>query len=214
MATRSLLLTATPLQTREEDLFNLLQLIAPGDFENYDEFESQLRPNAFLNRAIQMLGKAPPDVERARHLLESLPSVPYSEGISRNPTYTQAVERLGMDGQLESREIVAMRRDLQMLNTIGHVYTRTKKRDVTGVAKRVATTIEVELTPAEETFYNAVIEWVRSSSRSASGNWGVLGFNLINRERQAASCMPASREYLEELLSRRNSSLEMESTDP
>lgn len=214
MATRSVLLTATPLQTHEQDLFNLLQLIAPGDFQDYDEFETQLRPNAFLNRAIQMLGKAPPDVDTARQLLESLPSVPYSEGIARNPIYTQSVERLGLGGIPKATELVAMRRDLQLLNTIGHVYTRTKKRDVTGVAKRMATTIEVELTEPEERFYNAVIEWVRASSRTAGGKWGVLGFNLINRERQAASCMPASREYLRELLARRASDLEIESSDP
>lgn len=214
LSTRVLLLTATPLQTREEDLFNLLQLIAPGDFQDYREFETQLRPNALLNRAIQMLGKIPPDAGRALEFLLELPAVPYSDGIRRNPIYTQTVERLGMDRAPDPREIVAMRRDLQLLNTIGHVYTRTKKRDVTGVARRMATTIEVELTQAEQTFYNAVIEWVRASSRTAGGNWGVLGFNLINRERQAASCIAASREYFQELLKTRASRLEMDSTDP
>ena len=214
LATRSLLLTATPLQTHEEDMFNLLELIAPGDFRDYSEFEAQLRPNAFLNRAIQMLGKAPPETATALQMLESLSAVPYSQGIVRNPIYAQAIERLGMGPMANPKEIVAMRRDLQLLNTIGHVYTRTKKRDVTGVAKRVATTIEVELTDAESAFYSAVIEWVRATSRSSTGNWGVLGFNLINRERQAASCMSASREYFEGLLSSGVSRLEMDSTDP
>lgn len=214
LADRLLLLTATPLQTREEDLFNLLQLIAPGDFTDYAQFEQQLRPNAYLNRAIQALGRTPePDVAAAIQLLEALPGVPYANAIVRNPAYTQSVERLGIGRALTPAEIIAMRRDLQLLNTIGHVYTRTKKRDVVGVAKREAHTVEVTLTDAEAAYYQAVIAWVRASSRSAS-NWGVLGFNLINRERQAASCIPASMQYFDQLLRTRLSILEMDSTEP
>jgi ATP-dependent helicase HepA len=214
LATRVLLLTATPLQTREQDLFNLLQLIAPGDFPNYDEFEAQLQPNALLNRAIHLLGEMPPDGAGALAALELVPGMPYSDGIRRNPVFTQAVERLGAAPLTEPREIVSMRRELQLLNTIGHVYTRTKKRDVTGVAKRVATTIEVQLTDAEAEFYAAVIEWVRARARASSGWNVILGFELINRERQAASSMSAAREYLEDLLATRSSHLDLETTEP
>jgi superfamily II DNA or RNA helicase len=213
LSDRILLLTATPLQTREQDLFSLLQLAAPGDFQSYDLFEAQLRPNAHLNRAIHALGQRPPDRVSALAHLEELRGVPFSEGIVRNPFFEEATRALA-DGKPSSpREVVTMRRDLQLLNTIGHVYTRTKKRDVTGVAKRQAKTVEVVLTPPEREFYESVMEWVRASTRRSTGGWGVVGFNLVNRERQAASCMPAARDYLVDLVRQHFSDLAMESTD-
>ncbi len=43
-------LSATPLNLGNEDLFNLLSLLAPGEFDNAFVLEQQLQPNAVLNR--------------------------------------------------------------------------------------------------------------------------------------------------------------------
>ena len=45
-----LFLSATPLNLGNDDLFNLLSLLAPGDFDNRALLEERLRPNAVLNR--------------------------------------------------------------------------------------------------------------------------------------------------------------------
>ena len=56
------LLTATPLQTSQEDLFNLLRFIDETQFQQFSDFILQLQPNANLNAAIRSLRDLPPDL--------------------------------------------------------------------------------------------------------------------------------------------------------
>jgi superfamily II DNA or RNA helicase len=210
---RLILLTATPLQTRREDLFNLLRLVDPANFDSISQFEDQLLPNAALNRAISALSEVPPDRHEAILELHQLRSDPYGAGIVRNPAYERALERLHQSTALRVDEVVALREELALLNTLGHVYTRTRKRDVVASARRQATTIDVRLTDLERRFYDSVIEWVRERA-ARSGEWGALGFAIVGRERQAASCLPAAAGYFVELADDDTADLEMESSDP
>jgi len=45
-----LFLTATPLHLRNLDLFNLLNMLPPDEFEDASLFNEQVPPNAFINR--------------------------------------------------------------------------------------------------------------------------------------------------------------------
>jgi len=85
------------------------------------------------------------------------------------------------------------------MNVISSIYTRTRKRDVAGVAKRQAYVIDVSITEQEKTFYDAVLAHARAQARSRSASGVIPGFVGMMRERQAASCMTATREYFEEL---------------
>src|SRR5439155_2017860 len=42
-------LTATPLQTSDENLFNLLRLLSPDDFDTLDAFRERIAPAEHLN---------------------------------------------------------------------------------------------------------------------------------------------------------------------
>jgi SNF2 family DNA or RNA helicase len=50
-----IMLTATPVHLHSDDLFYLLNILEPGEFQHKEVFESQLEPNKILNRAIQEL---------------------------------------------------------------------------------------------------------------------------------------------------------------
>ncbi len=200
-----ILLTATPLQTHTNDLFNILQLIDAGTFDDRLLFDEVLRPNAFVNRAIRALGGHPPNVNVARRELDLLAKVP---GMAANPVLEAAVEELDARGPWPPDRSVRLRRALLELNSLAFAFTRTRKRDVQNVAKRSSMTRHVTLAPRERAFYDEMLAYIRR--RLAQSQDQIVGFAMVMRERQAASCLPATRDYLMEMLRTRKSELQYE----
>jgi len=203
------LLTATPLQTSQQDLFNLLRLLDEAQFPQLADFELQLEPNARLNAAIRALRASPPNAGEAAHELVSIRELEAGVQVTSHPNYTPTIRALGAD-TLDRNSIVRIQREIDQMNVISSIYTRTRKRDVSGVAKRQAHVIEVPITDAERAFYDAVLAHARAQARQRSKSGWIPGFAGMMRERQAASCMAATREYLVELHKAKRSVLGVE----
>ncbi len=192
------LLTATPLQTSQQDLFNLLRFIDETQFQQFADFELQLEPNADLNAAIRALRSHPPDTAAAHRALVAVQDHAAGAQVTAHPNYRPTLRAL-VRGDLNRDDVVRLQRDIDQMNVISSIYTRTRKRDVTGVAKRQAHVISVPLTEPERDFYNAVLAEARARAHRRSPNGVVPGWTGMMRERQAASCMAATREYLSAL---------------
>jgi ATP-dependent helicase HepA len=192
-----LLLTATPLQIGNEDLFNLLNILSPGEFDNLFVFLDRLEPNQFINRAGQILATG-----NHRVALDELRKVEQTREKQRftgNPYYTEVVRTLG-EKTLTQDDLVKTQRRLVELNTLANIFTRTRKREIgEKVPTRSAHTIKVEFTPAEARFYNRIIRHVRQEFANLHGSNYVAGFVSIMRERQAASCISAARQRFADL---------------
>jgi len=189
------LLTATPLHLRNRDLFNLLNLLAPDDFPSADLFEAQIRPNEYINRASRLV--AARDLVGACTELQRVETTVLRDRFLRNPYYLDITRRLrSTDGVLSLPERIEIQQEIADLNTLASVFTRTRKREVTDAAVRAPYTVRVELTPPERAFYDAVLDHTRSELRAAGP--GALGFAAVMKERQAASCLAAFRERLED----------------
>ena len=209
MTDHLILLTATPLQTGQQDLFNLVRLLDDTQFPNLDDFLAQLMPNARLNAAIRALRMLPPDTVSAAAQLESIRSLPAGSQVTAHPNYLPAL-RQARAGDLSRPRIMALQRDIDRMNVMSPIYTRTRKRDVTGIAQREAHVIDVPITEAERGFYEAVLAHARAQARAHSRSGWIPGFAGMMRERQAASCIAATREYLVEQLRTRAADLEVE----
>ena len=72
--------------------------------------------------------------------------------------------------------------------------------------RRTPYVIDVNLTPEEKIFYNSLLAFLKVQ------DVGILG--IIQRERAAASCMAAARDYILESISHPTTSLKIESSDP
>ncbi len=207
LADHLVLLTATPLQTDRVDLFNLLQFIDDTQFTTFEDFIEQLAPNALLNDAIRALRKDPPDIEAARTAIERIPALAAAAQVTAHPNYTPVVERLRSgNGTWDRADVVRTQRDIDQMNVMSAVYTRTKKADVSGVARRKAFVVPVPLTTAEADFYAAVLAHARAEAKARGKAW-IPGFTGMMRERQAASCIAATRSYYQELARNRNVSI-------
>ena len=194
-ADATILLSATPLQMHSSDLYSLLNLIAPADFEDINVFDDQLHPNEFINRALRFLAAGSPS--HALRELRHVEQTKVSERFMNNPYYDQVLTRLrSMDASTSRAERVSLQRSIMQLNTLDSVMTRTRKREVAHAAVRVASTVSIELTTPEREFYDSVLHQVRQDLLSQ--NRDARGFATIMKERQAASCLPALQAALQE----------------
>jgi hypothetical protein len=83
---------------------------------------------------------------------------------------------------------------------------------VSGIAHREAYVFNVELTAAEKAFYEAVLEHARAEARASSATGMAPGWAGMMRERQAASSVAATREYLIEHHRTRGADLQVEAS--
>ncbi len=184
------LLTATPINLRNEDLYNLLDLLSPGDFGDAGSMELQLEPNVVLNRVGGLL--AAPGVEGATRLraLDQMRSLSMGRPLVSRSEFASLREIVGRD-DLSPRDIVQARRYLAELNVLSSVFTRTRRVEVDEKkAVRHAMDTQVVWTPAELRFYDEYVTWCRNRAAAAGQP---PGFAMQMPLRLASACLPAAR---------------------
>ncbi len=194
-----LFLSATPLQLGTPDLFNLLNILLPRDFPEFELLHSLLEPNEFINNAGRLLR----DPAQALAELRKVEHVAQADRFRRNPYYKELVRILSEGPKLSKQRAIEAQRLLSEISPISYVFTRTKKRDVLEAhfPVREARVIKVKFTAPEMDFYNAVTEFVAKQT-VASSRQGI-SFALIMPQRQVSSCIQATKSALEKLINKR-----------
>ena len=193
VADQMLMLSATPLSLREEDLFHQLNILVPEEFFDPYDFVDRIAPNQYLHQAVRALRNRSADVA----LAELRQIAPLSQGhlFVGNPYYEQICRLLAERGtsKIPVEERFRIQQSIQDLSTIGHVFTRTRKREVQDhFPARRAAVIKVRLTDEERDFYDSVTAFVRSQTGR------MANFAAVMPQRQVASSIPAAREYMRE----------------
>jgi superfamily II DNA or RNA helicase len=185
------LLSATPIHLRSRDLFQLLNL-TDGDLFNrpnfFDELLEANAPLVYLREQV-LAGRTTPEsfVEAVRHAAAS----PFLKGsrqlqalLEPSPTAEQLRDK---------KHVSHLVHRLENVNLLGHVLTRTRKREVTEwrVIRQPVPEM-VPLSPVEEQFYLAVTEVVREYAGRRNAHEGFL---LVTPQRQMSSCMAAALRF-------------------
>ena len=197
-----LFLTATPLNLGERDFFELLRLLVPQEFNDFEIFRSLLEPNEPINESLRILRRDwPPDFAAAESALRRVAETSQGARYARNVRYRDAVARLerAAGGADVDREWgIDTQRIIAELNTLSHVFTRTKKREVSEhFPTRSAHKLDIEFTTEERRFYDAVTAWAHHLYNESGMP---VGFVTIAFQRQAASCIWAMGAKMEESL--------------
>lgn len=186
-----LLLTATPTQTHDDDLFNLLRLLEPDEFSNFAAFDERLRVNAHVLRALAMLRRPGNTLADVATELRAVETTPHARWFRENPLYANVVSGLEQIATPGRRERIELQRDINGLNMLGHVVSRTRKREVqTDQAVRRPALVRTEPTPDEVEFYRLVTAVCRRAYQSQGSN-PFAAFASMMPQRQMASCMVA-----------------------
>lgn len=186
-------LSATPLNLGNDDLFSLLQLLAPGEFDNKFVLEQQLEPNAVLHALSASLFNH--DVTNADRLkkLQTIKSLDFGRGVYTRPEYRE-LEALLSTSALTHLQIAQAKRLIAQLHTLSAVVSRTRKVEIQDhKAVREAIPITVRWTDAEANFYKAFEQWQMDCAR-AEGH--PVGFVTQMPLRLASTCLPAARDRL------------------
>lgn len=186
-----ILLTATPVQLDNSDLFTLLSALRPTEFRDGYGFDRLLARHADLHvvsglartQQLQNLPKIISVLERV--------FIAGRRSDSVDPLARQLVAELQTTPPESRGEWIGLERRIQDLHPLGTILTRTRKRDVLENAPiRIARAYKREWTPAEDEAYRRLTE----SSGTCGWPSSKLSFGQIQRARQAASCLPAAYE--------------------
>ena len=190
------LLSATPIQMRNTDLFNLLHLLDADAFPFEYSFEQTLRSNApVVHLRDRVLNSTVTQLEFIDELKAALEKRVFDDNeqiefLLNNPP---SEEYLGTpSGRAELAE------RLDRINPLAKVITRTLKRDVQEMrVQRMPVPIKIKMTEVERNFYDAVTHEVREYCDSLEVS---AGFMLTSPQRQMSSCMAAAcREWSNKL---------------
>ena len=186
-------LSATPLNLGNDDLFSLLQLLAPGEFDDRFVLEQRLEPNAVLHELSASFFDH--DVANSDRLqrLKAIESLDFGPAVSVRPEYRELVSLLEID-VLSPAQVAQAKRLIAQLHALSAVVTRTRKIEVQDKkAVREARQVPVTLTGAEAKFYAAFERWQMNRAR-ASGL--PVGFATQMPMRLASACLPAARDQV------------------
>lgn len=183
-----LLLSATPIHLRSDDLYHLLRILDPDTFNRPEAFDLILRANSPLVQARDEILRSQPNIERIRELIGQAGSNALLQGSRQLADMQEQLSHNFDFGNLALRSRLAYQ--LETTNLLGHVYTRTRKRDVTEWrVLRQPVDEPVSMSAPEREFYETVTEIVRDYCANRDLNENFL---LVTPQRQASSCMPAA----------------------
>ena len=207
------LLSATPIQLGDNDLFNLLQLVRPDLLPSRRDFDLMAEPNPHINAAIEVarnastgwMGVALNHLHRAlrTHWGKSVMS-----GDSRIQPILDALDQ--QDLQPEDRLKVV--RDLEALYTFAPIINRTRRRDIGNFTTRKPETVSVEFTAEQEKLHRGVLDLVARILTHRHGDQN-LQFIMTTIRRQIASCVFGLAPYLKSILFGKISRIELSESD-
>ena len=183
-----ILLSATPIQLRSDDLFHLLNIIDNENFEYKQTFDQVLnanRPIIALACALRGNRCEPEDINSAVEECLQNPLLQNNRQLSNlkaNPPTLQQLADVNFRIGLANR--------IERINLLGSAITRTRKRDVQGKKViRVPEAQSITMSAIEHEFYQEVTESVRNYCE----NYGLFeGFMLTIPQRQLCSSIPAA----------------------
>jgi superfamily II DNA or RNA helicase len=188
VADHVVLLSATPIHLKNEDLYHLLNLVDEDSFNQIQVFDDILQANAPLIRARDMVLRSSGDVNAFLEQLEEakthvlLSNNRQLQAILNNPPNACDLQSNAYRSELAHR--------LESINLLGRAVTRTRKREVTEWRViREAVAEVVEMTSIEAEFYARVTALVRQYCLERDAHEGFL---LVTPQRQISSSMPAA----------------------
>lgn len=198
MTEMMLMLSATPLNLRNEDLYNQMHILNPVVFPDKTTFETLQGPVIKLNRIRNLI--AINNAEARNEIfakLYELEKEPLGEVISSHPMVKKFNERLEDDLPFSPEEIVRYERLFVSLSPLYNSFTRTRKREAfEHQIHREVLELPIKLSDEEIKFHNDALEAIKKYYLSKGGDPQAVGFIVNTHRRMISSCIPAMRDYL------------------
>lgn len=197
------MLTATPVQTSDDNLYTLLNLLRPDVVTDQGTFQLMSRPNRFINQAVHTVRRAAGDwQEEAHRLLEEAGRTQWGSHVIRgNPQYIAALRALEQP-QISREERVRLISDIEGLHSFSRMINRTRRQDIQDFCTRHPYTLNVPFTDAQRELHDGLLTFEAQTLARLHGNQNVA-FMMGTIRRQAASCIFGLAPFLNSILNKR-----------
>lgn len=195
-----LLLTATPVQLQDDDLFVLLNLLRPDLIIDRPTFYDMAEPNVYINAAAKCVrgfkkgwGEAAYD-----NLCLALETEWGRKVFSGSPEVKSVFSVLEQD-EISIEERVQLISDIEDMHTFSNVISRTRRRDIGEFTIRKPYTVTVDFTSEQKELHDMILGVIHDilSTIHCTDN---TKFMMTTIRRQTASCLfglvPALRSIL------------------
>lgn len=181
-----LLLTATPMQLHQFELYSLVELLDPTLFADYGDFEQNRQASRRLNMTVKQIREWA-DLDKS----ERQEAAAYAAFCLVKPLPEVAAALRTATGRIQVEE------DLFSQHRLSDVLIRNRKAMVGGFMPRAAGILEVQMTRQERLAYDAVIEYVRAGyAYSEKTKNYILGFLMATFQKLNSSSSHAVRHSL------------------
>lgn len=199
MTEMMLMLSATPLNLRNEDLFNQMHILNPALFPDWRTFDALHSPVVIFNQIRRHISSNTPDSKKEiNSKLAELKIVPLGNVILSHPGVKDFIKRLENPAPFTVEEIIRYESLFVSLNPLYSSFTRTRKREaIEHQVQREALEVPITLSLREMKFHNDVIATIERYYLSRGGDPRAIGFVTNTHRRMVSSCIPAMRDYLE-----------------
>lgn len=197
------MLTATPLQTSDNDLFTLLNVLRPDIVVDKDTFDMMSRPNANISRVVHLVRAMEENwnEKATTELLDLLKTQWGDNVIAGNPLYNDILRRL-KSNEIDREERVKLISDIESLHSFGTMLNRTRRRDIQDFCVRRSHTVSTSFTDYQQTLHDELL-YFEHDALSTLHNANSVAFMISTIRRQAASCIFGLAPYIRDIISRR-----------
>lgn len=196
-------LTATPLQTADLDLFNLLSILRPDLVIDASAYAHLMEPNPYINQALSFIRSQQKNWQnQAYDCLKQAEKTAYGQQVlSRNVDFQDILESL--QGKIgNSAEKVRICAEVEKLHTLNGIISRTRRKDIGDFTIRTPQTVEVQLSTSQQGLYDAVLEFEHEALTLLHGNTNIA-FMTATLKRQAASSIFGLASLVDDIIDRR-----------
>ena len=179
------LLSATPIQTDEENLYNLLRILSPEEFYDQYAFYRLLKESQNFIRIANLLRSNQP-IEKYKELIKELKGSFFYKNDNLIKNFENNLSKITNNKEIRLRYYNKFMKKI----FYSQYLTRTRKRDAFEKRPtRDAYTINYHLSGYEQELYDSVTESLKEASENTNT---FCQFQIIARQRQLTSCMPAA----------------------
>ena len=197
------MLTATPLQTSDDDLYTLLNLLRPDVVIDKKSFTMMSRPNPYISQCAHIVRAAKENWKaEALETLDSVLTTQWGENvIANNPVFEQIRKVLRQD-TITREERVKLITDIESLHSFNMMLNRTRRKDIQDFCIRRTHTLESDFTDQQRELHDALLTFEVAALSKLHGGRGVK-FMMSTIRRQAASCIFGLAPHIRGIIDRR-----------
>lgn len=197
------MLTATPLQTGDDDLFTLLNVLRPDIVIDKRTFSMMSLPNVHISQCAKIIRSAGDDwqSQASQELLQVRKTQWGDSVIAANPLFDNVLTRLECNN-ISREDRIRLISDVESLHSFSTMINRTRRRDIQDFCVRHSTTIETEFTPEQRKLHDELLRF-ESRALTVLHNARSVPFMMSTIRRQAASCIFGLAPFIRDIIERR-----------